>query len=70
MRDPTPLFDDEVERGVVRLRTLLGLVQSATAARGCAASREAIEEQEEAGEVGCPLCGAPAALHRDEGTKP
>ncbi len=30
----------------------------------CPASREAVEEQEELGEVGCSICGRDARLHR------
>ena len=33
---------------------------------GCPASREAVEDQEERGEVGCPLCGRPADEHAEE----
>ena len=32
----------------------------------CPASREAVEEQEEYGEVDCPLCGRSAASHPSE----
>lgn len=32
----------------------------------CPATREAVWEQEEHGEIGCPLCGSDALLHRSE----
>jgi hypothetical protein len=32
----------------------------------CPATREAVEEQEENGEVGCPICGRPADAHPSE----
>lgn len=32
----------------------------------CSSSREAVEEREEFGEIGCPLCGRSAASHRSE----
>ncbi len=38
-------------------------VTSGPIAPPCPASREAIEEAEDLGEVGCPLCGHPAADH-------
>lgn len=33
----------------------------------CPATREAVEEMEERGEMGCPLCAAPAYAHQGEG---
>jgi len=33
----------------------------------CPATREAVEEAEEWGEVGCPLCGQAADEHEPEG---
>lgn len=63
---PIPLHGDEVSQSVVRLRGLLGMLEQAAAARDCAASRAAVEEEEERGEVGCPLCGVSAVLHRPE----
>jgi hypothetical protein len=65
-RKPTPLFVDPVEKHIAGMRTLLGMIQGAAAARDCPSTREAIEEMEERGEVGCPLCGGPAVLHRGE----
>ena len=65
-RKPTPLFADQVEKQIAGMRTLLGMIQGAAAARDCPASRESIEEMEERGEVGCPLCGGMAVLHRGE----
>ncbi len=63
---PTKLYLDPVDASVVRLRTLLGVVESAAAARDCPVTREAVEEQEERGEVGCPVCGGLAVLHSRE----
>jgi hypothetical protein len=32
----------------------------------CPATLEAVEEAEEAGDVGCPLCGEPPTAHQPE----
>ena len=32
----------------------------------CLASREAVLEMEDRGEIGCPVCGEPAERHRPE----
>lgn len=34
--------------------------------RSCPATREAVDEHEEAGGNGCPICGAPSDAHRSE----
>jgi rubrerythrin len=43
-----------------------GIGPDLVAAALCPATREAVEEQEERGEVGCPLCGRPSQMHRDD----
>jgi hypothetical protein len=66
MKRPTPIFDDEIDRHIAGMRSMLGILEQHTAARACVASREAVQELEDVGEVGCPLCGSPAAFHLSE----
>lgn len=65
-RKPTPIHSDPIDQHIAKMRTFLGFMGEALTARDCPGTRESIEEMEERGEVGCPLCGARAGLHRNE----
>jgi hypothetical protein len=54
-------WDEECERA-----DLLADLAGPLVTGGCPATREAVEEQEERGEIGCPLCSCQPEAHRSE----